>query len=273
MFTSSEYYQPLEQPQPLFPSSPLLGCAGEFEVSALHLPSQSRSFSPSPPHEYDSEAGYFGKAASLDDEPARYSRAKYTAGPDEIFDASLMAQQYLDFPTHYHDFSTHYHDTHHETAYSRSESSTSSPAPCDTTSSSSPRTGIFSTQSSPGYRSNDLPETFANARADFTLPRHPLSHHYDEAYGYYSSHENVMLPAISFQQPESSMHQRSLNNWSPGYSVPSLLPSISLNSRIPMSRPSSPASSAFGQFPVGDDLQLWPHMFKMTEGRKAASKK
>ncbi|KAJ7152142.1 hypothetical protein C8R46DRAFT_1122091 [Mycena filopes] len=58
MFTSSEYYEPetsLKQPQPLFPPSPL-GNASLIEASALHLPSQSRTFSPSP-HGYDSEPG------------------------------------------------------------------------------------------------------------------------------------------------------------------------------------------------------------------------
>ncbi|KAJ7167070.1 hypothetical protein C8R46DRAFT_270025 [Mycena filopes] len=66
----------------------------------------------------------------------------------------------------------------------------------------------------------------------------------------------------AFRDPPT---QRPPNNW--GDHLPSPVPSTSLNSHFPMTRPSSPTSSAFGQF------SQWPQIFKMNPGTKFEPKK
>ncbi|KAJ7463847.1 hypothetical protein B0H11DRAFT_2240787 [Mycena galericulata] len=186
-----------------------------------------------------------------------------------------MAAQYLDLPNHCSDIR---HDQF-APSYPLSDSSASSPEATDTASSSSPRTDIFSTHSSPGHFMADLPDSPTTARPSSGFRRHPPSQHYLGQYGHPNHvdrryQDNLLLPRPgSFHS--SPVQQRPVNNW--GYHPPSL-PFISQSSRYhQMSRPPSPAAphhpNTFAQFPVAEDLHRWPQMFKINQVKKAGAKK
>ncbi|KAJ7159736.1 hypothetical protein C8R46DRAFT_1224310 [Mycena filopes] len=230
MSTYSEY-----QPNSFRPSPPGSGPVSE----ATGLPVQ--------PHGYPN-FGYFDVSSGVD--PAAHYSSQSTTAPEEFLQASLMAQQYLDFPIY--DL-----DIQQGTPYSRSNSSASSYEAADTSHNSSPYRGMSSTQSSSGY-GHEFP--------DSALSGYPPAHNYSD-YRHHDDEESSTSLGSSpaFQNPPI---QRPPNDW--GYDLPSPIPSTSLSSRFPRTRPSSLTSSGFTQFSAADG---WPQMFKITPMRKFEPKK
>ncbi|KAJ7768931.1 hypothetical protein B0H16DRAFT_1518657 [Mycena metata] len=257
----------------LFPLSPPR--RGSFDE--LRLPSHPRSFSHSPQPIYPggpdtnllsrpsySDVAYLDTDSRFDGDPVDLYRPHSTTAIEEFLDASLMAVQYLDLP--------HTSDNSFGASYSHSASSASSPEATDTASSSSSHADTLSTDSSPGYLLNDLPEARDTARLDPRFGEHHLGY-YGGPYEHYNTRSEYaenprLLRYASFQG--SPLPRRQTNN------LGASLPSISHNSRYTMSytsAPPPPHTRTFGQFPVADELQRWPQMFKIDPAKKDAPKK
>ncbi|KAJ7164259.1 hypothetical protein C8R46DRAFT_310167 [Mycena filopes] len=266
MCTAGEYHPEasIDAPPASYPSFPP-GRRYAPEVPVLGLSPHS-AVSAQSPHGYDSaHFGYLEVPSQVDDThpPALYDPQSATA-LQGLFDTSLMAQEYLGFPTHHSGIQQ-------GASYSRSHSSASSPEMSEVSYGSSPWPGyrLFRTQSSPGYRVHESPLTdTARSASDFI--DHALAQHHSDYHTSLGPQSSILPVAASSSFQPSLTPQRPSNDWRLPPSSP--LPAISLSSRIPMTRPSPTATSAFGQFSVVDDMHGWPQ-FRLNQARKIGPRK
>ncbi|KAJ7108013.1 hypothetical protein C8R43DRAFT_198739 [Mycena crocata] len=258
---------------------------GRGRGPSARLDSHHRAFSYSPqprytgehapsllPRDSHSDLGFLTGTSRFNEPQAdRYLPEQTANAMEEYLDASLMAVQYLDLPTH----CTNTTQEQFNHSYPLSDSSASSPEATDSASSSSPRADIFSAHSSPAYHMNDLPDAINTPRPHSGYGRNAPPLHYPGPHGHHNHVDTRYQDSLILPRPAAyhDSHSHSANSW--GY--PPALPFISQSSRYPSSRPPSPEAShllnSLGQYPVPDDLRRWPQMFKINQVKKVGPKK